>query len=71
VLDDFRTSNELALAGDEQDKQLNRLALHAEGAAFAEQFEAAAVEPKVAELIDGTCHGYPCPLAFDATGLPA
>jgi hypothetical protein len=54
---DFAASDELTFPGGEQDEQLHRLALDAQGAAVAEQLERPAVEPEVTELIDKTAQG--------------
>ena len=53
-LGDFSPVDELILMGREQDKQLHGLALDAKSVAVAGEFESAAVELKISELIDRT-----------------
>jgi hypothetical protein len=55
------SSDELILAGHEQDEQLHGLAFDADGATVAKEFISATIKPEVAELVDGT--GYKIPSA--------
>ena len=53
---DFSASDEATVGFDEKQKQLHRLAFDLQGAAFAEEFEAAGIEPKVAKFEDRKGH---------------
>ena len=57
VLRDLGASDELVLAGDQQDKELHRLALKTKRVAVAEQLKGSAIEAEITEFVDGAGHG--------------
>jgi hypothetical protein len=56
TLGDFGARDKPALAARKQDEQFHGLAFETKGAAMAEEFETAAIEPKAAEFEDGRGH---------------
>ena len=54
---DLAASDELTFPGGEQNEQLQRLTLDAQGVAAAEELERSAVKPEVTELIDEAAQG--------------
>src|ERR1700679_1897922 len=56
ALDDFRSGDEMAIPGCQQNKQLHRFSFQLEGAARTGQLKAVAIHLELAECKDSECH---------------
>ena len=59
ALDYFRSGDEMAIPGCQQNEQLHRFSFQLEGAARARQLKAVAIHLEVAEFKDSECHRKP------------